>query len=213
MAKLMSPSITNGQIGKLQDLLGAALRKSGLPGNVVQQVIETDGEPLVSGILSALRSRVEAHTGEIVQRVFSIDRARVPKQALIATGRRLYVDDAVIDTMPRGEGNEVELVFFKPDVSAYKSGWLSCQTLEREYEKHGLAPDPIALAKFAEENAAFFDDKPVCCQWRDANGNYCCAAFRRWFDERLAGVCRNDVVWNDSWSFAGVRKKSSASAL
>lgn len=45
MAQTMTPSttvgITPGQIGKIQELLGAALRKSGLPSDSTQQVIET----------------------------------------------------------------------------------------------------------------------------------------------------------------------------
>ncbi len=43
--KTMSPSegITAGQIGKLQELLGAALRKSGFRSEPVQQVLQGDG--------------------------------------------------------------------------------------------------------------------------------------------------------------------------
>lgn len=212
MGKPMTPSITSGQIGKLLDIFGAALRKSGLPGDIVQRVIERDGQHLVADMLAALRSRVEACASEIVRHV-RVDRIPTPKQALVATGRKLYVDDRVVATMPRGEGDEVGLIFFEPDASVYQNGWLSCQALAREYEKRGLVPDPIALAALAEKDPAFFDEKPVGCQWQDADGNYCCATFDRWNDERIVCVYRNAYDWDGYWSFAGVRKGSSASAL
>lgn len=212
MGKPMTPSITSGQIGKLQDLIGAALRKSDLPGDIVQKVIESDGEQLVADMLASLYMRVEARANEIALHV-TVDRTRTPEQALAATGRRLYGNDLVVDAMPRGEGDEVELVFFKPEASAYQNGLLLCQALMREYEKRNLVPDPIALAAFAKKDPAFCDAKPFGCQWQDADGNYCCATFDRWDDERNVYVNRAGGGWDDRWSFAGVRKKSSASAL
>lgn len=63
MTKVVTPSgdpITVGQVGKLQELLGAALRKSGLMSEPTQTVIETQGESLVAELVSTIRKRVEA---------------------------------------------------------------------------------------------------------------------------------------------------------
>ena len=53
MTKIMTPSegITAGQIGKIQELLGASLRKSGLQSEPVQQALE-NGSSMVSEIVS-----------------------------------------------------------------------------------------------------------------------------------------------------------------
>ncbi|HEY4509664.1 MAG TPA: hypothetical protein VJC15_01610, partial [Candidatus Paceibacterota bacterium] len=62
----MTPSnITQGQIGKLCDLLTAALRKSGLPSEPVQQVIESQGDTLVAEMVATVRKRAEAMSNVI----------------------------------------------------------------------------------------------------------------------------------------------------
>lgn len=100
MTQVVTPSnITSGQIGKLQELLGAALRKSGLPSEPVQHVIEGHGDTLVTEMVTAIRKRVEAMSNIIVRRV-KVDRIRTPHEALKATGRNLYVTDSVVKTMP-----------------------------------------------------------------------------------------------------------------
>ena len=70
MTKVVTPSsITAGQIGKLQELLGAALRKSAISGEAIQHVIEQQGDALVGAMLAVLRSCVVAQADTIVRRV------------------------------------------------------------------------------------------------------------------------------------------------
>ena len=62
MTKVMTPSvdtITAGQIGKIQELLGAGLRKSGLLSEPTQNVIEQQGDSLVADLVAVVRKRVE----------------------------------------------------------------------------------------------------------------------------------------------------------
>lgn len=60
---------------------------------------------------------------EMISRHVRVDRTRSSKDMLKATGRHQYVDDTVIRTMPKGAGGEVEVVFFKLDLSK-RDGWL-----------------------------------------------------------------------------------------
>ena len=204
MTKVVTPStITAGQIGKLQDLLAAALRKSGLSSEVVQPIIEIHGATLVAGLVTELRMRVEAMSNIIVRRV-PANRTRSPEETLKATGRKLYLNDRVVKVMPRGEGDEVEVVFFKLDL---KGGYIADDLLEKEYALRNLIPsDPYSLAAVNGADPAFADKTPNCTHWKDAGGKWCYAAFGCWRDGRHVDVFRYDSEWSDSWWFAGLRK-------
>lgn len=196
----MTPStITTGQIGKLQDLLGAALRKSGLMSEPTQQVIETQGEPLVVELVTVIRKRVEAISKMIVRRV-KVNRSRTHQQALDATGRAQYVNSEVLETAPKGDGEEVNVYFFDLDYDS------TPDELDREMETRGLKPDPDALSAVNEADKAFADDRPNTTQWRDADGKACYAIFRRWIGGRFVDVDRSDDRWRRYCRFAGVRK-------
>lgn len=205
MTEVMTPSdpITANQVGKLQELLGARLRKSGLLKESVQQVLATQGDAVADEMVAAIRKRVEAISGLII-RIIKVNRARSPQEVLKACGRTLYVNDAVVDGMPRGKGNKAKLVYFKPNPSVYKNGWISCATLAEEYKKRGLVPDPQAQIQDNTANPEFADTTPNACQWVDADGKYCYAAFFRWSGGRYVVVNRYGDGWRDDWTFAGV---------
>lgn len=207
MGKSMTPSaITPGQIAKFLDLQAAALRKSGLPSEPTQQVLEYHGSVLAAEFVASVRKRVEATINLIVLRA-KADRSRTPEQVLAATGRRQHVDNDVVAAMPRGKGAKVETVFFKLDLSK-KGGYISDDDLEKEFEFRNLEPEyPDSLAAINEADPAFADEHLNCTHWRDAKGNWCYAAFRRWDGgERGVSVSRHGRGWNDDWWFAGRRK-------
>jgi len=212
MEKTMTPSettITAGQIGKIQEVLGAALRKSGLLSEPTQQVV-TDKSAmgkLTDELLAVIRKRVEAISDMIVRRV-RVDRSRSPQEALDATGRRQYTTQPVVDAMPRGKGEEVEVVFFKPSPDAYDAtGLIGDDAVEIEFDLRGLKPaDPYSLCKANEDDPAFADEHPNATHWKDEDGNWCYVAFNRWNDERNVNVNRDDSGWSRSCRFAGVCK-------
>lgn len=217
MAQPMTASneaMTIGQVETLVDQLRAAARKHGseLPRAAAQQALGTPN--LGVRMFAVFREVVEQITKQIV-RIVRVDRSRSPHEALKASGRKLYLNDEVVTAMPRGEGDEVKLVYFQPRPEAYdKNGWLSSAVLEAEYAYNGLEADP--LAQIADNNVAnpdCADARPNACQWKDKDGNYCYAAFDRFDDERNVLVYRYDYGWNDPWVFAGVRKSSSALAV
>jgi hypothetical protein len=209
MTRVMSPSekpITKGQIGKWSDVLADALVKSGLPSGPIQQIFQTKGVALAEEFVLSVRKRVEMITNIIIRHV-RIDRARSPHQVLEATSRRLYVNDDIVDRMPRGDKDEDDIHFFKPGPSAYKNGSISDADLKQEFDQRGLKPaDPYKLTQANADDPTFADSYPNGTHWNDADGKWCFAVFSGWCGERRVCVNRNDDDWDDCWWFAGVPK-------
>lgn len=213
MADTMTPSaeseaMTAGQIGKIQDLLGAGLRKAGLQSGPTQRVIEHQGDVLVAQLVAVIRGLVEAVSNLIVRRV-SVNRTRTPQAVIDATGRRQYTDRAVVDSMPRGTGVEVEVVFFRPRPEAYVDGLISDDRLEGELTYFNLDPAfPDDVAAVNEADPDFADTYPNGTHWQDKDGRWCYAAFSRWGGGRCVLVRRDGVGWNGGCWFAGRRKSA-----
>ncbi len=212
MTKIMTPSAefrvtTARQVDKAVANYRALLEKHSPEFNseAVQEVL---GQAELAGEQFAVfRRRVEAVSNMIVRRV-KVNRSRTPQQMLDATGRRQYTDRKVVDAMPRGDGEEVEVCFFKPDASAYQDGLMSDEEMERQCELRGMeSADPYSLAAVNEADPAFADQMPNATHWKDANGNWCYAAFGRWFvDGRGVRIHRICDDWYGRWFVAGVRK-------
>ncbi|MDP3763101.1 MAG: hypothetical protein Q8Q92_00340 [bacterium] len=199
--KSMTPSeITSGQIGKVQEILGAGLRKSGLPSEPTQQVLETQGDSLIVELVAVVRKRVEAVSNMIIRRV-KVDRTRTPQEMLDATGWKQYTNRDVVNAMPKGEGDEVAVHFF------ILGHFVSDADLDKEYELRGLKPaDPYSLAQVNTDDPVFANTHPNGTHWKNTSGRWCFAAFDLWGDEHDGSVDESDDGWDDGWWFAGVRK-------
>ncbi len=197
--------MTDGQIESAVNKLRDAMRKhrSEITSDVAQQILGV--ENLGMTMFTPFRELALTVSNLIVRKA-KVNRGRSGQEAIEATGRAQYTDRKVVDSMPKGEGDEVEVVFFKPDLSQ-RNGLISDDDLEKEFELRGLKPaDPVSVAAVNEVDSAFADKKPNGTHWKDAKGNWCYAAFFRWRAERRVDVYRNDDVWYVSWWFAGVRK-------
>lgn len=193
-------SITAGQIAKFLDLQAAALRKSGLPSEQTQQVLESQGDVLANEVVAMLRKHVKAIINMIVRHVL-VNRSRSWQEAIDATGRSKYLTDNVSLPQSEGEGEEADVVFFEID------RYISDSDLDKEYKLRGLKPaDPYALAAVNETDPAFADHYPNGTHWKDADDNWCYVAFLRWRVERRVDVGRRGREWSGGWWFAGVRK-------
>lgn len=201
MGKTMTASgMTDGQIDNIVDKLRAALRKhrSELSSEATQLVLGV--ENLGMELFAIVREHAE-HFSDMIVRCVKVDRTRTPQEALTAIGRKQYVTDSVVKTMPNGDGDEAELYFF------IVGRWIGDDDLEKEYEKRGLkATDPYSLAAVNEADPAFADERPNCTHWKGADGKWYYIAFHRWRGERYVSVGRSDGDWGDDWWFAGVRK-------
>lgn len=143
-----------------------------------------------------------------ITRNVSVNRNRTPQEALDACGRVQFVGAAVASAMPQGIDERVTLVYFEPDPSAYRDGWLSSEALEAEYKKRNLVPDPQAQIDDNAANPEFADTTPNACQWADKDGHWCCATFARRFSQRSVGVHLFGNTWSAGWLFGGVEQKS-----
>jgi hypothetical protein len=208
MAKTMiAPQavMTDGQIENALDKIRAAMRKhrAEISIDAAQQVLGVDNLGML--MFAPFRERAEAVSNLIVHKV-KVNHSRTPQEALDATGRAQYTNCKVVDNMPRAAADEVEVVFFKPDLSE-RNGYISDDDLEYEYELRGLKPaDPISVAAVNEADPDFADRAPHGTHWKDADNKWNFAAFGHWLGERGVGVNRYNSIWDDGWWFAGVRK-------
>lgn len=169
----------------------------------VQKVLEHPS--LTKKQFDVFRDLVEKREYEstFTQRVV---RGRLPEEVLKATGRTIVNDPFCKDaakTMPSGNGDNVELVFFTFGVDA--SYW----DVYRECESRNLISDPVALADFIAENNDFADLGPVGCQWLSDAKLYQCLFYNDSKGKRFVEVSQSfgDGVYGEEFRFAGVRKK------
>jgi hypothetical protein len=133
--------------------------------------------------------------------VSGVNRAQSPQDALDATERKQFTTKSAVNSMPRGEGENVELRFFDLDYDPTPT------ELDAEYKSRNLKADFFALAKHMQDDPAFADECPVVCQWDlGENGVASYAVFHRWRDERSVDVDRYGNRWNRLYRFAGVCK-------
>lgn len=192
--------ITEGQIGKINELLAAKLRKhtNALPKGAMQQLLED--EKLADALFEVMQKRINAVNG-MIARTVKVNRNQSPQEALAATGRKRYTGDGGVESMPKGGGEEVTVYFFKVGKK------ISEAQLEKEFELRGLkAADPYSLAAVNQADPAFADEHPNATHWKDKNEKWCCAYFDRWSDERGLGVFRYGRDWGGNWWFGGLRK-------
>lgn len=197
-------SITNGQIGQINDRLATKLRESDLPRDGVQAVLAALGGEVIEEMVSVLRTRVEA-VSEMIIREVEVDYDLGPQEAISATKRAEYLNDDVVTSMPRnGKGKKRVKVGFFP-----LRKYTGVKDVQKLIEQHGLKPDPYAVAKVNQDDPSFGDTHPNGTQWQDAQGNHCCLAFGRWFGDRRGVSCnRGGSDWGGSWWIGGVLASS-----
>jgi hypothetical protein len=200
MNKIMSPSekiITNRQAGKFADRFVTALVKSGLPAGPIQEVLE-EVDSLSDIFVALVRERVEAKSNMFVRHV-KVDRTIPPQVIIAATGRKVYCNQSVLAEIPKGEGDEVPVTFFKPAATAYdKNGLISDDAIAAEYKLRKLKPDPRAQIAANQADEGLADNFPNVSLWKDVNSNYCYVIFsltNRWHGAWDVYVHQRDGPW------------------
>lgn len=156
-------------------------------------------EALTDGTVEAFLRGLIPQT--LITRHVRVNRKQTPEQAINATGRvRGYIDEQVLAEMPTEGREDDNVVVFELDYDP------TPDELDREYETHGLRPDPLALVQLMTDDPAFADDQLIAVQWRDSEGHACYAIFGRWLGGREVYVGRYDFGWDRGFRFAGVRK-------
>ena len=196
--------MTEGQIGKVCEMIAAALRKGrkNFRSNAVQNVIENHGSKLQEEMTKATTTvfeNIATWASNIITRIVKVNRSRSPKDMVKALSRSEYTISSVVKTIPKGEGEGVTVEFFKLD------RWMRDNDLALEYEKRGLTPDPYAQAAVNEADPGFANEHPNGTHWKDEDGSWCYLAFSRGGGERVVHVGRRHG-WSGHWWFGGVRK-------
>ena len=210
---MLASGMTDGQLDDLATKLRSAARKhrNELETEAVQEVLRSDNVGM--RLFAEFRRLVEEVSKRIVH-VVQVNRQRSPQESLDACGRVQYVDKKVVAAMPRGTGEKVKLVYFQLGPEERKSSHPTCEEVAEAYKKRRFKPDLQAQVDDNAANPEFADKTPNACQWVDAQGNYCYAAFDRWNVERDVRVDRRGSDWDGRWSFGGVpEEESSASAV
>lgn len=141
-------------------------------------------------------------THSIVREV-NVNRTRTPQEALDVTAHNLHTRNVIVDNIPKGEGDKVEVVFFALDLSG-RNGYISDDDLEKEFELRRLKPaDLYSLAAVNEADLDFSNEKPNGTHWKDEKGNWCSAVFVHWGIGRHV-LIRDGEKWDDRWWFAGL---------
>lgn len=204
---MIASGMSDGQIETAVEQLRAAMRKhrDEVEKDAAQQALGVDN--LGMRMFSVFRGLAEAVSKMLVRQV-TINHSRTPEEAIKATGRREYVNAAVVKAMPKGEGVDATVYFFKPSPDAYdENGLISDDAVEKEFEMRGLKlADPYSLAAVNEADPTFADEHPNSTHWKDTAGKWCFATFDRWDVERGVDVGQNGRDWGGRWWFAGVRK-------
>lgn len=197
-----SDTPTGGQINSAVANFRAALEKHAgdFPRDAFQQAL---GVPNIGMILLApLRAEVEKFS-KIIRRTVIVDRSLAPEGAIAATGRNPYVTADVLASMPKGVDETVTIEFIPLEK------WMSYEVVDLKLAEYDLvAVDPYALAAFNAAEPDFATKHPCFTHWKDATGNWCCAAFCDWDDERGVNVRRGSLAWDGRWWVAGVRKSA-----
>ena len=202
MPSMTPQEMTAGQINKAVSNFRALLEKHApkFSADVVQAVLGDPG--FAQAQLALLKSHIEARTGIrnlTLAEPFDFDTIGV--ETANQLGRDFYGDADILSTCPKPVGmHTVSITLWE------ESGSLSCRTLDVRYTEKGLAPNPWHLVAFALKQPDFADKRSIVTQWKDSNGNFCCAIFRQWRGRRKLHVYRNDNGWNDRCLFSGSGK-------
>lgn len=211
MSKAVSPfaQITDGQVRHLNELFGAALKKSSLNCGLLQEVIYRQSGQLVQELVSVVE-RFGQKLGKEVVVLAKTNRNRSPLQVILDTKRECYTEEDVVESMPGikdGPGEDsVEVVFFQVESPG------GHDEVAKECDRRGLKPvDPYLLASVHEENPMFADEMPNFTHWKNNQGKWCYIAFSTMKNpvNRCVLVSDGEILEGSkkkyAW-FAGVRK-------
>lgn len=115
--------------------------------------------------------RIES-SSSIISRHVKVDRSSTPQQFLDATTIRQYTDRQVVDSMPKGSGDETYVYFFKI------GRCINDDDLGKEYKLRHLTPvDPYTLIAVNKDDLGFSNKYPNYTYWKDGDNRLCYALF------------------------------------
>ncbi|MDB5189462.1 MAG: hypothetical protein JWL82_419 [Parcubacteria group bacterium] len=195
-------SITNGQIGQIQDRLATQLRDSGLSSECVQRTLGAPGGMVISDMVATFRRHVEA-TNDTYELSWGADISKPLDELLNLTGRHVGLPrEDIVAMMPRRVGTYGTTVLFK--IPRVDDPWLDEEDVAEQYAMRGLEPETLdTLAILCTADRSLGDEIPVTSLWRHPSGS--------WYHIRVAKFERRSFMVDeyegapDFW-YAGRRK-------
>jgi len=201
--------ISEGQIGKICELISTRLRKTLIQRKPLQIVLETEAVLMVDKIVTILTNMIRKKSDYFIYRVI-VNRKRPPINALLNYAHKHYesmdcVNLDIIKEIPYGkkEGTEDIYLFY---MDHYTTNW------ESEYEVRGLKPaDLFAIVSLNDTNYPLPEN---ITRWKGKNGQWCYCSFCKLATATgVRAVVSNDIesYVKDSplhphWLFVCVRK-------
>ena len=144
----------------------------------------------------------------IVVRDVNVDR-KLPPTALPASIKRnqLIEDDEVLWQLPRGEGENVDVYFFRSKVAA-RYTLASDREIDAELEERGLVPaDWYSLSEVNKKLQTFADEFPNCTHWQDPRGVWYFIGFSTFCGWPTMRIESSDKPFGKNWWHAGILPK------
>lgn len=150
--------------------------------------------------IKASTFKVSMDNGMIMYRV-KVSRNRAQEAVLTATRRSQNFGGLKVFSMPKGEGDVVDVFFFNPNRVIDKL------ELENEYEIRGLKPvDPYSLAAVNEFDPNFANEHSHITFWKDSEGTWLFLESSVFWGVPYIRVHSDFLGWGNMWWFAGLRK-------
>ncbi|MES2007200.1 MAG: hypothetical protein V4436_03815 [Patescibacteria group bacterium] len=137
---------------------------------------------------------------DILIRRVKVDRSRTLQEMLNALNCTSYVNESVVETIPQGIGDEVEVYFLRV------SRFLNNVKVERLYKKHSLkAADVYSLAAVNEADPTFARTYFNGTVWKVSKNIWGSIAFRSNAEDGLKVFVDYGKGWYENWFLAGLR--------
>lgn len=125
-----------------------------------------------------------------------VDRSCAASAALSSLGCELFLDHAVISSMPLLHGG-------------FNATWVSIgrevdfADVPAELRKHGreLIQDPIGVIAANQKDNKLSSEYPNGTQWQDREGNWCFVAFKFRYGKPVVHVGKGVDSWTADWFF------------
>ncbi len=132
-----------------------------------------------------------------------VDRKKPLVKVFLVTGRKFFGNAYTLSSLPTGDKEVVDMVFFRVPGGTDHVGILE------EYRKRKLVSDPRAQAQVNCDNPLFADKWPNVTFWLGPKGEPCFTKFVTDLQPKEKRLVLNGIVfttWSPVWLFGGVTK-------
>ena len=203
---------TAKQIEKLCSQIRTALKKEKFDGRLFSKVITSTYCRLTEDFIKSVKERVKTVRIPSYHRV-KVDRTVEPEKMLRKAVNWEFIntivsDTSILESIPRGTGEEVEVCFFMVN------GNFTDDEIERECKKRKLIPaDPYSIVAVNMEDPGFAEDKVLSTHWKGVDGVWYRADFWRararsleMYGKFKISICKDLIFYRPGTWFAGIKK-------